>query len=114
MMQDQHLLRCTGCARVIALADLKENFRCEECGDLYEVEYPAWSDTVWAGKNGAGVPEGAAKRALPNASALRWLWKDRRSSTELKDQSGVWRFRELLPILRAEHHIVSLRGGDTQ
>lgn len=103
MIQDSHLLRCTGCARVIALLDLKENLRCPECGDLYEVEYPAWS----------AAPEGTAKRNVPNASALRWLWKERRSSTELKDQSGVWRFRELLPVLRDEQHIVSLREGNT-
>jgi threonine synthase len=103
MMQDSHLLRCAGCARVIALADLKENFRCPECGDLYEVEYPAWSAQA----------EGSAKRNVPNPSALRWLWKERRSSTELKDQSGVWRFRDLLPILRDEQHIVSLREGNT-
>jgi len=100
-------LRCTGCARVIALADLKENFRCPECGDLYEVEYPAWS-----GQNGNGLA-GAARRVLPNPNALKWLWKERRSSTELKDQSGVWRFRELIPILRDEQHIVSLREGNT-
>jgi threonine synthase len=102
MMQDSHLLRCTGCARAIALADLKENFRCPECGDLYEVEYPAWS-----------AEADCSRRAVPNANALRWLWKERRSSTELKDQSGVWRFRELLPILRDEQHIVSLREGNT-
>ena len=107
MMQDSHLLRCTGCARVIALADLKENFRCQECGDLYEVEYPAWS-----GQNGNGQAD-AARRVLPNPNALKWLWKERRSSTELKDQSGVWRFRELIPILRDEQHIVSLREGNT-
>lgn len=102
-MQDSHLLRCTGCARVIALSDLKENFRCPECGDLYEVEYPAWSTPA----------ESAAKRIVPNPNALRWLWKERRSSTELKDQSGVWRFRDLIPILRDEQHIVSLREGNT-
>jgi threonine synthase len=88
---------------MIALADLKENFRCAECGDLFEVEYPGWSAQV----NGGGT------RSLPNASALKWLWKERRSSTELKDQSGVWRFRELIPILRDEQHIVSLREGNT-
>ena len=109
-MQDSHLLRCTGCARAIALPDLKENFRCPECGDLYEVEYPAWSTQ---NGNGNGVVDGGVRRNLPNASALRWLWKERRSSTELKDQSGVWRFRELLPILRDEQHIVSLREGNT-
>src|SRR5271157_2938154 len=103
MMQDTHQLRCTGCARVIAHEDLKENFRCAECGDLFEVEYPAWS--VQAGT--------AAKRNFPNPSALRWLWKERRTSTDLKDQSGVWRFRDLLPILRDEDNIVSLREGNT-
>src|SRR5271156_2500167 len=103
MMQDTHQLRCTGCARVIVHEDLKENFRCAECGDLYEVEYPAWS--VQAGT--------AAKRMFPNPSALRWLWKERRTSTDLKDQSGVWRFRDLLPILRDEDNIVSLREGNT-
>lgn len=112
MMQDSHLLRCTGCARVIALPDLKENFRCPECGDLYEVEYPAWSSRNGNG-NAASPAEAASRRGLPNASALRWLWKERRSSTELKDQSGVWRFRDLLPILRDEQHIVSLREGNT-
>ncbi|WP_446743906.1 threonine synthase [Silvibacterium acidisoli] len=104
MMQDVHQLRCTGCARVIGLDELKENFRCEHCGDLFEVEYPAWSTK----------PDATAeKRNVPNPSALRWLWKERRSSTELKDQSGIWRFRDLLPILRDESNIVSLREGNT-
>ena len=113
MIQDSHRLRCTGCARVIALADLKENFRCPECGDLYEVEYPAWSEPPVSGTNGSVSSEPLIKLALPNASAVRWLWKERRSSTDLKDQSGVWRFRELIPILRDEQHIVSLREGNT-
>jgi threonine synthase len=103
MMQDTHQLRCTGCAHVIAYEDLKENFRCPECGDLYEVEYPAWSASAAT----------AVKRNFPNPSALRWLWKERRASTDLKDQSGVWRFRELLPILNDEANIVSLREGNT-
>lgn len=88
---------------MISLPDLKENLRCPDCGDLYEVEYPAW----------CAPTDSAARRNLPNPGALRWLWKERRSSTELKDQSGVWRFRELLPILRDEQHIVSLREGNT-
>jgi len=107
-MQDVHQLRCTGCASVIALEALKENFRCPDCGDLYEVEYPAWSAKAAAPPANARV-----KRNLPNPSALRWLWKERRTSTELKDQSGVWRFRDLLPILADEANIVSLREGNT-
>ena len=107
-------MRCTGCARVIALSDLKEDFRCPECGDLYEVEYPAWSCQNGSCSNGELQQESAgSRRSMPNTSALRWLWKERRTSTELKDQSGVWRFRELLPILRDEQHIVSLREGNT-
>jgi threonine synthase len=111
MMQDVHQLRCTGCARVIGLDELKENFRCEHCGDLCEVEYPAWS-AAWSATTAAGEAA-ATKRNVPNPSALRWLWKERRSSTELKDQSGIWRFRDMLPILRDESNIVSLREGNT-
>jgi threonine synthase len=50
---------------------------------------------------------------MPNASALRWLWKERRHSALPIDQSGVWRFRELLPILEKPNEAVTLREGDT-
>ncbi|HYK34550.1 threonine synthase [Alloacidobacterium sp.] len=49
----------------------------------------------------------------PNASALRWLWKERCVSQSDADRSGVWRFRELLHILRDEANIVSLHEGNT-
>ena len=48
----------------------------------------------------------------PNPGALRHLWAERRTSTMGVDQSGVWRFRELLPIVDAEQ-IVTLREGNT-
>jgi threonine synthase len=100
MVNETHRLRCTGCARVIEQRALRGNFRCEECGDLYEVEYPGWS------ANG-----GTTMR--PNPNALRWLWRERRSSTAMEDQSGVWRFREMLPIVKNDSSIVSLREGNT-
>ncbi|GGG95282.1 threonine synthase [Silvibacterium dinghuense] len=106
MMQVEHQLRCTGCGRVIAQEALKEDFRCPECSHLYEVEYPAWSAS-------SAADTSASKRNLPNPSALRWLWKERRTSLELKDQSGIWRFRDLLPILKDEANIVTLREGNT-
>lgn len=53
------------------------------------------------------------KQTRPNPSALRWLWKERRSSLELADRSGVWRFREMLPIVGAESSIVSIGEGNT-
>jgi len=121
-----HQLRCTGCARVVAQRDARSNFRCAECGDLFEVEYPTWSGTSASpsvpaqvsenGQNGAaaGVITLARPRAwMPNASALRWLWKERRHSALPIDQSGVWRFRELLPILDFPNDAVTLREGNT-
>jgi threonine synthase len=121
-----HQLRCTGCGRVVAQREARSNFRCAECGDLFEVEYPAWSanagsakESSPAGVNGhhgaaAAVAAPAPPRTwMPNASALRWLWKERRHSALSVDQSGVWRFRELLPILESPNEAVTLREGNT-
>ncbi len=49
----------------------------------------------------------------PNPGALRWLWQERRTSTMPVDQSGVWRFRDLLPILQSPENPVTLREGNT-
>jgi threonine synthase len=117
-----HQLRCTGCARVVARGEARSNFRCAECGELFEVEYPAWSpapaQAAANGHQGNGASTGATSspkpRAwLPNASALRWLWKERRHSALPIDQSGVWRFRELLPILDNPNDAVTLHEGNT-
>jgi threonine synthase len=97
-MNEIYQLRCTGCAQQIAPPALHGNFRCEHCNELYEVLYPGWS--------GPG-------QKRPNPGALRWLWRERRSSLELADHSGVWRFREMLPILGSLHNIVSLGEGNT-
>ena len=56
---------------------------------------------------------GIANENLSNASALRWLWQERRTSTLPVDQSGVWRFRDLLPIVEDPENIVTLREGNT-
>jgi len=107
-----HVLRCTGCGQRIAAKDAQSNFRCRACGDLFEVEY-AWSK---------GAPEDSvadtysASRPVPknrpNPSALRYLWQERRTSTMGIDQSGVWRFRDLLPIVPYDQ-VVTLREGNT-
>ena len=78
--------------------DAQPDFRCANCGDLFEVEYPGWSQ------------RGGHDR--PNPGALKWLWRERRCSGEALDQSGVWRFRELLPILDSFGNAVSLREGN--
>ncbi|HXS12883.1 MAG TPA: threonine synthase [Acidobacteriaceae bacterium] len=83
-------------------AEAQSNFRCRECGELFEVEY-AWSK---------GAPEADKPVYRPNSLALKHLWQERKSSTMAVDQSGVWRFRDLLPIV-AEDRVVTLREGNT-
>jgi threonine synthase len=48
-----------------------------------------------------------------DAPALRALWRQRRESLQANDQSGVWRFRELLPVLRNDASPVTLHEGNT-
>ena len=97
-MNESDPLRCTGCSRTIAQSELKGNFRCADCGELYEVVYPEWHGT---------------KHARPNPSALRWLWRERRCGADPVDRSGVWRFREMLPILKSMESAVTLGEGNT-
>jgi threonine synthase len=100
-----HQLRCTECAAIIEKDEVSSNFRCPLCHGLYEVIYP-WSSAT------AGAPADSSSR-LPNPSALRYLWAERRTSTLAVDQSGVWRFRDLLPILDDPQKAVTLREGNT-
>ena len=99
MNDNLHQLRCFGCGARIAGADAQPDFRCAQCGDLFEVDYPGWLERRGPDR--------------PNPGALKWLWRERRSSAEALDQSGVWRFRELLPILDSFGNAVTLREGNT-
>jgi threonine synthase len=105
-MISTHQLRCTGCASRIAGDQVPSDFRCAACGNLFEVVYP-WSEVKSEHKPNNAAPQ------LPNASALRWLWQERRTSTQPIDQSGVWRFRDLLPIVRDFERVTTLREGNT-
>ena len=86
-------LRCIGCDLVCEKAG--QNFRCAACGDLLEIVYPAW-DTQ-----------------LVDAATLRAVWRQRRTSGLPVDESGVWRFRELLPRFHDGQQIITLREGNT-
>ena len=99
MNDNLHQLSCFGCGARISGAEAQPDFRCAQCGDLFEVEYAGWSQRH--GQN------------RPNPGALKWLWRERRCSSEVLDQSGVWRFRELLPILDNFGNAVTLREGNT-
>jgi threonine synthase len=104
-MVSSHSLRCTGCGLRIAQNEARSNFRCANCGDLFEIEYP------WSATRDKATDAGAAANQ-PNPNALRYLWQERRTSTLAADQSGVWRFRDLLPIVAVDK-IVTLYEGNT-
>jgi len=44
---------------------------------------------------------------------LKKTWRERRMSNRPIDQSGVWRYREMLPFEESGLHIVTLREGNT-
>lgn len=103
----RHRLRCIACRDVIAGDQAAEDFRCRSCGSLFEVEYPQ----IFAGA--AGSEAATSERR----AAWLQLWRDRLAHRSLScsplDRSGVWRFRELLPILQSERHVVTLGEGNT-
>ncbi len=92
----QAQLRCCGCGAL--QSEPQADFRCSECGELLEVSYPAFA------------LEG--ERA-PTPEEWKRAWRERRMSGAALDRSGVWRFRELLPIVRAMDEVVTLREGNT-
>lgn len=83
-------VRCFLCHAV--QAEVRPDFRCAECGGLVEVVYP---------------------RQTSSAIELKQLWRERKMSGLPADRSGVWRFRELLPIVQAMDEVVTLAEGNT-
>ena len=49
----------------------------------------------------------------PAVEGWKEIWRGRRLSREALDRSGVWRFRELLPFMADERHVVTLEEGNT-
>ncbi|MSO20632.1 MAG: threonine synthase [Acidobacteria bacterium] len=84
-------LRCieTSCAATYSLDDTRSE--CANCGNLLDVIYEHAAD-----------PE-----------ALKRLWRERKMSLDPRDLSGVWRFREIIPFLREQDQVVTLREGNT-
>ncbi|MBV9087642.1 MAG: pyridoxal-phosphate dependent enzyme, partial [Acidobacteriaceae bacterium] len=91
----QHALQ-TRCITCGAVEDSPAaDFRCTHCGELLEITYPAWTET--------GI----------DARVLKQVWDARRSSRAAVDRSGVWRYRELLPILSDLNNAVTIQEGNT-
>jgi len=92
-------LRCIACGRVAEHP--AKSFRCSACGDLLEITYPGWR-----------TDQGPRPSGL-NVASLKALWRTRRKSLLPLDQSGVWRFRELLPAFPDGSKVITLREGNT-
>jgi len=67
-------------------------YNCPHCNGLLEVSYPP--------------------PATPPA-ALKRIWRERRASNAPLEQSGVWRYREIIPFLDSFDAVVTLREGNT-
>ncbi|HEX6732239.1 MAG TPA: threonine synthase [Pyrinomonadaceae bacterium] len=67
-------------------------YTCLRCGGLLDIEQPE-ADSF-------------------DPAALRTLWYERLSSRDLRDRSGVWRFREMLPF-SIDVDCVTLQEGNT-
>ncbi|MGA2980119.1 MAG: threonine synthase [Terriglobales bacterium] len=102
-------LRCISCGTTPDSAG--RDFRCAACGDLLEFFFPEWTldplDGALRLRSGQ-----APSHHHTDPSALKSLWLSRRTSRDALDQSGVWRFRELLPHI-PEEHAITLREGNT-
>ena len=86
-------LRCIQCGA--ARDSAGQDFRCPDCGDLLEVFFPAWANLA------------------PDPATLKNFWRERKTSRNSLDQSGVWRFRELLPELTDWDTAITIREGNT-
>ncbi len=67
-------------------------YNCTKCGGLLE--------TIYSGDH-------------PPTESLKKTWRERRMSNEPLDQSGVWRYREMIPFLADHKNVITLREGNT-
>jgi threonine synthase len=67
-------------------------YNCPQCGGLLEADYPDLHI---------------------DAEPVKSLWRARRTCNAPLDQSGVWRYREIIPFLDSFESVVSLREGNT-
>jgi len=78
------------CGARFAIADAMYN--CPRCGGLLAVRF--MEDHI-------------------DPETLKRIWRERRLCNHALDQSGVWRYRELLPFDGHHHQAISLREGNT-
>ncbi len=89
-------MRCCGCGA--SQVKPEPDFHCSACGELLEVVYPEWE---------------VAATAAPRLEELKRTWRERKISDSPLDRSGVWRYRELLPIVQRGDEVITLGEGNT-
>ena len=84
--------------------------RCIEpdCGHTFELASPIYTCSICNGL----LEIIRTEPSKQDPDRLRSLWLSRKLSTDSRDQSGVWRFREVLPFAE-DVAVVSLREGNT-
>jgi threonine synthase len=82
--------RCINCENEFGLDE--RLYVCSRCGDLLEIE--------------------RREPLRQSVEELRAVWLERRKSGDVRDRSGVWRFREFLPF-GSDDAVVSLGEGNT-
>ncbi|HEY3128577.1 MAG TPA: threonine synthase [Acidobacteriota bacterium] len=84
-------LQCSNSGCLLCLDINDRALQCPHCGELLEI----------------------ILGPTPDADRLRQTFRDRHSSQEPIDRSGVWRFREFLPNFYARDLVVTLQEGNT-
>jgi len=79
-----------GCRTRFAVTEVIYN--CPRCGGLLETDYPEWRS---------------------HAEQVKAVWRARRTCNMPLDQSGVWRYREIIPFVENLDSVISLREGNT-
>jgi threonine synthase len=80
----------------------------QRCGARFPI-----TDAIYNCPNCGGLLEVRLEGNDVDAEALKCTWRARRTSNTAPDQSGVWRYRELLPFDGCDSEVVSLREGNT-
>jgi threonine synthase len=80
----------------------------ESCGRRYPLDNPEHQCAACD-----GLLDVRYEFAPADPVAMRRTWEQRKAGSSVMDQSGVWRFRELLPFVPAGREVVSLSEGRT-
>jgi threonine synthase len=71
------------------------------------------TDVIYTCPDCGGLLEAAYSPPAAGPDVLKRVWRERRTSNAPLEQSGVWRYREIIPFLESFDSVVTLREGNT-